>query len=692
MPNRLATESSPYLAQHGDNPVDWFPWGSEALSLAKREDRPILLSIGYSACHWCHVMERESFEDEDTAAMMNRLFVNVKVDREERPDLDQIYQTTVQIMGRGGGWPLTVFLTPELRPFYAGTYFPPAPRHGMPSFQTVMTAVADAYRNKRDEIEESAAELTRVIGEVTAGTREEGDVPPDLLKNATRALSARIDETHGGFGTRPKFPNSLCLDVLLRAYHAEGDEVALGWATKALDAMRGGGVYDQIGWGFHRYSTDERWLVPHFEKMLYDNALLASTYLDAFLATREERHADTVREILAWAVREMTDEEGGFYATEDADSEGEEGRYFVWAPQELEEALGPELAEVASIRWGVAPGGNFEGGRSVLWANRAVDVVARQLGREPEVVAEQLERARKKLLAVRAERIAPFRDEKILAGWNGLMISAFARAGGALGDATLSKRATDALDFARRELFVNGELRRVYKDGAARIAAFLEDYGALADAAIDVHQATLEPEALSFAAELVEAALARFWDEERGAFHFAQPSDELVVRAHDVYDGATPSGTSTICHALLRLGTLMGEEPYERIAERALRDIAEPAAKTPFAFGHAICAMDRYLRGATMVVVVGEASDPEVARMLDAARSAYDPNLLLARVDPGADAQNSAAARMIGEGVERDSPTAFVCRDRTCGLPIADAEELARTLGGTRLLERPPIR
>jgi uncharacterized protein YyaL (SSP411 family) len=682
MPNRLAEESSPYLAQHGDNPVDWYPWGREALARAKQEDRPILLSIGYSACHWCHVMERESFEDEETAAMMNRLFVNVKVDREERPDLDQIYQTTVQIMGRGGGWPLTVFLTPELRPFYAGTYFPPAARHGMPSFRTVMTAVADAYRNKRGEIEESAAELTRVIGEVTAGTRGEGDVPEDLLQKATHALSARIDETHGGFGTRPKFPNSLCLDVLLRAYHARGDEVALGWATGALDAMRAGGVYDQIGWGFHRYSTDERWLVPHFEKMLYDNALLASTYLDAFVATGEARYADTVREILAYVEREMTGDEGGFYATQDADSEGEEGRYFVWTPEELEAALGPELAEVASIRWGVAPGGNFEGGRSVLWENRPVDVVARQLGREVGAVGEALEEARLKLLAARGERVAPNRDEKILAGWNGLMISAFARAGAVFGEEGLSQVAARGIDFVRRALFAGGELKRVHKDGEARIGAFLEDYGALADAAIDVHQATLSEGALDFARELVEAALARFWDDERGAFHFAEASDDLVVRAHDVYDGATPSGTSTICHALLRLGTLAEEERYERIAERALRDIAEPAAKTPFAFGHAITAMDRYLRGATMVVVVGEASDPEVRRMLAIARRVFDPNLLVARVGPGADAETVAAARMIGDGANRDVATAFVCRDRTCGLPIGDARELERVLRG----------
>ncbi len=685
MTNRLAREPSPYLAQHGENPVDWYPWGPEALTRAKDEDRPILLSIGYSACHWCHVMERESFEDAQTAALMNRLFVNVKVDREERPDLDQIYQTTVQIMGRGGGWPLTVFLTPSLRPFYAGTYFPPAPRHGMPSFQTVLGAVADAYENRRAEIEESAAELTRVIGEVTAGARDAADVPPDLLAEASRVLAARSDETHGGFGSAPKFPNSLCLDVLLRAHHAGVSSTALSVVTKALDAMRAGGVYDQIGWGFHRYSTDARWRVPHFEKMLYDNALLAVTYVDAFLVTGEARYAETARETLAWAMREMRDPAGGFYAARDADSEGEEGRYFVWTPEELETVLGAELAEVAKIHWGVAPGGNFEGGATVLYRNREVDVVARQVKKGAAETKEALEEARQKLLRARSERVAPALDDKVIAGWNGLMIAALARAGAVLDDEALTSAAREALDFAKRALFAEGELLRIYTsrgreddEGEARIGAFLEDYGALADAAIDVHQATFDPRALDFADSLVRAALARFWDAEAGAFHFAEASDELVVRAHDVYDGATPSGTSTLCSALLRLAALTGEAAHAEVAERALRALAGPVAKNPFAFGHAICAMDLYLRGATTVVIVGRGDDPKVGELLSAARSVFDPNLLVARAQPGD--EESHAARLLGDGATREDAAAFVCKNRTCGLPLTDADALREAL------------
>jgi len=682
MTNRLAEEPSPYLAQHGHNPVDWYPWGDEALDRAREEDRPILLSIGYSACHWCHVMERESFEDDATAALMNRLFVNVKVDREERPDLDQIYQTSVQVMGRSGGWPLTVFLTPDLRPFYAGTYFPPVERHGMPSFSTVMAAVADAYAKKRDEIEESAAELTRVIAEVTAGARKEADPPEGLLADAVRAMAGRIDEKNGGFGTRPKFPNSLGLDVLLRAHRVNGDALALRWVRRALDAMRDGGVYDHLGGGFHRYSTDERWLVPHFEKMLYDNALLTRTYLDAYAVTGEERYATTVRETLAYVEREMRDDDGGFYATQDADSEGEEGRFFVWTPEQLEAVLGDELAAVAKIRWGVAPGGNFEGGRTVLSANREVGVVAKQTGSAPAEVEAQLEEAQALLLASRAERVAPFRDEKILAAWNGLMIGAFARAGAAFGERHLVEIAEKGLELVCRELFVDGVLMRVMKDSVPRIGGFLEDYGAVAEAAVEVHQATLDPAALDFARTLCDAALERFWDEEAGAFRFAEAADDLVVQAHDVYDDAVPSGTSMFCHALLRVSTLTGDARYEAAAGRALRGLADAAARNPFAFGHAILAMDLWRRGPTTVVVVGAAGDPGVDALLAVARRVYAPELLVSRIDPDAPESEVGAAGLVGARRAVDGrATAYVCRGRVCGLPIVGVEDLREALG-----------
>jgi uncharacterized protein YyaL (SSP411 family) len=403
--NRLIHELSPYLRQHAHNPVDWYPWGEAALARARDEDKPILLSIGYSACHWCHVMERESFDDADTAALMNRLFVCIKVDREERPDLDQIYQLVVQIMRRSGGWPLTVFLTPKLEPFFGGTYFPPVERYGMPSFRTVLNAVADAYRQRRSEVESSAAELTRAIGEVTRARAAPADPPPDVAVQAAAKLATKIDERHGGFGDRPKFPNTMSLDVLLRA-HARGAAGALEHVTKALDAMHEGGLYDQLGGGFHRYSTDERWLVPHFEKMLYDNALLVRTYTDAWRATGHERYARVVRDTLGYVEREMRSPEGLFYSTQDADSEGEEGKFFVWTPAELEAALDPDEARAAALHWGVSEGGNFEDtGASVLHVNRPPRAVAAQLSLDEARVEELLESARGKLFRAREARV-----------------------------------------------------------------------------------------------------------------------------------------------------------------------------------------------------------------------------------------------------------------------------------------------
>jgi uncharacterized protein YyaL (SSP411 family) len=680
MPNRLAAESSPYLRQHAHNPVEWYPWGDEALARAREEDRPILLSIGYSACHWCHVMERESFDDPAIAGVMNELFVNVKVDREERPDLDQIYQLVVQMMGRSGGWPLTVFLTPDKKPFFAGTYFPPVERYGMPSFETVLRAVREAWDARRDEVERTAGELTSDIARVTSARAAPDDVPRDVARIAARKLSQRFDEAHGGFGDRPKFPSTMSLDVLLRAAH-DGDDAMRARVRKALDAMRDGGIHDHLGGGFHRYSTDERWLVPHFEKMLYDNALLLRLYAEAYRADGLARDARTIREIAAWVEREMRDAEGAFYATQDADSEGEEGKFFVWRPEELDASLAPEESAVAKLAWGVSEAGNFErSGATVLHANRGMDVVARQLGVDDGVASARLESARAKLFAARERRPRPFRDEKVIATWNGLMIGALADAGAALGDARLVGMARQALDTVARRLWDGERLLRIWMDGHARIGAFLEDHADLAGAAIDVHDASGDRDALALARALVDAALARFWDDDEASFRFA-PADatDLIAHTRDAYDHAVPSGTSSMAHALLRLAAHTGDERYERVAERTLRAHVKSALDQPAGFGHLIAAMDRHARGATEIVVVAPEGDAAGEALLAVARAAWVPSRVLARVDP-AGGDEGLAARLGGRRAVGGAATAYVCRARTCGVGITDPDALRREL------------
>ena len=683
--NRLADEMSPYLRQHAHNPVDWYPWGEEAFERARREDRPILLSIGYSACHWCHVMERECFDDPEIAALMNELLVSVKVDREERPDLDQVYQTTVQLLGRSGGWPLTVFLTPEREPYYAGTYFPPVDRFGMAGFPTIVRAVHEAWANKREQVLRSAGELSRAIERVTAEAGEPGDPPRDLLERAARALEQRSDEQHGGFGFAPKFPNTMALAVLLRHHHADGHQASLDRVIGALDGMRNGGIWDHLGGGFHRYSTDERWLVPHFEKMLYDNALLAPVYADAFRVTGEERFAETARATLAWAAREMRAPAGGFYSTQDADSEGEEGRFFVWTSAQLVEVLGEADARVAALHFGVTDAGNFEHGATVLHANRSLEAVARQLGRPEAEIRATMARARERLFEARERREKPFRDEKVITAWNGLMISAFADVGAALGDAALVAVASEALAFHRATSWNDGRLNRICKDGRSRVDAFLEDYGDLCCAAIDLFEVTQDRSALSFARALADAAIERFWDPQDGGFFFA-PSErsDLIVRARDAWDNAVPSGTSTLCHALLRLHALTDESGYLDRAEQTLRGLSARAAEQPFGSGHLVAAMDRYLRGPTQVVVVAEADDPAGAALLATALAAYVPNRVLSRVAPGASGELPGASAIGEARVQRSEATAWVCRERVCGAPATTPEALCLQLGEGR--------
>jgi uncharacterized protein YyaL (SSP411 family) len=677
MTNRLAREASPYLQQHAHNPVDWFPWGPEALGRAKAENKPILLSIGYSACHWCHVMERESFENADIARVMNEWFVNVKVDREERPDLDQIYQLVVQLMGRSGGWPLTVFLTPDQKPFFGGTYFPPADRYGMPGFPKVLQAVWEAFQARREEVDAQSAELTKAIVEAAAGeARGAGGPTASLLGVAKDRLVQRFDDENGGFGHRPKFPNTMGLDVLLRA----GER---GRVIRALDAMRAGGVFDQLAGGFHRYSTDARWLVPHFEKMLYDNALLLRLYVDGWRATGDERYAQTAREVGRYVVREMQSPDGGFYSTQDADSEGEEGKHFVWTPREVDEACGAdeEAARVAKRVWGVTETGNFEeSGATVLSV-----VEAPRDAHE----AAALERARRAMLEARERRPKPFRDEKVLASWNGLMIGAMADAGAALGDDVLRAAAEAAMGFVERVLVRResdgggpggARVLRLAKDGVVQGAGFLDDHAYLADAALDLYEATGAPRWVTLARELADATLAHFSDPETGSFFFvADDGEEILVRARDPYDHAVPSGQSIACRALLRLGALV-DPKYAELATRAVEKLAAGAAQNPLGMGSMVALADRLVHGTTDVVLVGPRRSEATRALAREVFRASLPDRVVAWLDP-AEAGSLDACRALAEDKPASAtPAAYVCRGRTCSLPLHDPAALAAEL------------
>ncbi len=685
MPNRLAGETSPYLQQHANNPVDWYPWGPEALERARREGKPILLSIGYSACHWCHVMERESFEDAAIAAQMNEAFVNVKVDREERPDLDQVYQLVVQLMGRSGGWPLTVFLTPDQRPFFGGTYFPPSDRYGMPGFSKVLAAVRDAFQGRPEEVIAQAEELTRAIQQVSVGSASEGEaVSREGLGRAVKKLAARFDDKHGGFGQRPKFPNTMSLDLLLRA----GD---LPRVRKALDAMRAGGVWDHLGGGFHRYSTDERWLVPHFEKMLYDNALLLRLYADAWRATGEPLYEETARAIAAYVAREMTAPGGGFYATQDADSEGEEGRFFVWTRAEVDAACGAdaEAARVAEAAFAVTDEGNFEEtGSTVLSMPEPIEAVAARLAMPAREAEAALSRARARMFEARERRVKPFRDEKVLASWNGLMAGALAQAGAALGDRDMVDAAVRALTFVSEALVVSERLPegsararvlRHAKDGIVKGPGFLDDHAFVADAALDVYEATGDVRWVALARAIADAILAHFHDAATDSFDFTPDDGEaILVRPKDPFDHAVPGGASTACKVLLRLGAL-ADERYTAPAARAVEKLAAAAIDNPFAMSVTVASADRLARGSVDVVLVGPPGEARAALAAVASR-AYLPDRVLAFVNP-ADPASLSAVRALGEGKgPRPAPVAYVCRDRTCSLPIASPADLAAAL------------
>jgi uncharacterized protein YyaL (SSP411 family) len=679
--NRLIRETSPYLLQHAHNPVDWHPWGPEALEVARRENKPILLSIGYSACHWCHVMERESFEDERIAALMNEHFVCIKVDREERPDLDHIYMSAVQMLTGHGGWPLTVFLTPAGEPFFGGTYFPPVDRHGIAGFPRVLLGVSEAYRQKQDQVRNSVAQI---LGGLQEGERVEASghgVPADLPVAAARALTRYYDEEHGGIGQAPKFPNTMVFSLFLRAWDATGDRGFLDKVVHTLRKMAAGGMYDQIGGGFHRYSVDARWLVPHFEKMLYDNALLVRLYLEGFQATGDPDFARVARETLGYVLREMTSPDGGFYAAQDADSEGVEGKFFVWTPEEVAAAVGSEHADVVCRFYDVTPEGNFEH-KNIL--NRTLDLeqISRLFGKAPEDVAAILATAKARLLAARAQRIAPGRDEKILTSWNALMIGAFAEAYKVLGDVEYREAAERAVRFVERALFRDGRLLRTWTAGEAKLDAYLDDYAFLLNALLDLYEATADSALVSRAAELGGVILERFEDREHGGYFFTGVGHEaLVHRPKPVFDGSIPSGNSAAAQGLLRLFHYVGDTRFLTSAERALAVFAAGMAKNPFGFGHMLAVADFYLRKPREIVIIGKPDDTATRALLGRVNSAYVPNKTIVVADPMTPTRLPVAEQK----PQLDGRvTAYVCHGYTCSTPVTTGEGLEPLLAPIR--------
>jgi uncharacterized protein YyaL (SSP411 family) len=680
MPNHLAGETSPYLLQHAENPVDWYPWGPEALGRARAEDRPIFLSIGYSACHWCHVMERESFENEAIAGQLNRDFVAIKVDREERPDLDDVYMAAVQAMTGGGGWPMSVFLTPGLEPFFGGTYFPPDDRHGMPSFPRVLEAVADAYRNRRAEVAAQARELSahlRNMLDVQPGT---ADPARRQLDAAAARLAGTFDPVHGGFGGAPKFPAPMTLEFLLRTWRRTRSDETLRMVTFTLDAMADGGIRDHLAGGFARYSTDVRWLAPHFEKMLYDNAQLAHCYLEAYRATGMDRYAHVAAETLDFMLRELATEEGGLASALDADSEGEEGRFYTWDHGQLISTLnaaGLDDADAGLLAgyWGVIPAGNWEG-RNILHVSRGATAPG------PALVAA----GQQALLAAREERIRPGRDDKQLAAWNGMALRAMAAGALVLGEDRFMAATRRIVEFVTGRLLHDGDrLWRTARGAATHTPGFAEDYANVADGLLGAYAALGDPDLLLLARSLMERAIGDFWDEASGTLFDTGPEHDLAVtRPRSLLDNATPSANSVAADVLLRLAILTAEPELDRRARSILRAAAPALERQPAAFGRMLCAADRSLAQPLDAVVVGPPDDVDALALRRAVARPYAPDLVIAPIpdDPARAGRAVTLPLFEGKAARDGRPTAYVCRGYACDEPTSDPARAAAQVVG----------
>jgi uncharacterized protein len=682
MPNRLARETSPYLLQHADNPVHWYPWGHEALEKARQEDKPIFLSIGYSACHWCHVMAHESFEDEEVASILNEHFISIKVDREERPDLDQIYMTAVQAMTGSGGWPMSVFLTPEGHPFYGGTYFPPSPRYGMPSFTQILNAIIGAWQDRRGELVASGQKLVAAIqrqgqadAESTPGRRQPSQ---DILSSAFRALQQSFDKMNGGWGQAPKFPQPMTMEFLMRYCRSTGNTSALEIVTHTLEAMARGGIYDQLGGGFHRYSVDDHWLVPHFEKMLYDVAQLARVYLHAWQVTGRPFFRTITEETLDYVVREMTDPSGGFYSTQDADSEGKEGKFFVWTPDEIRQVLG-KYADEFMAAYGVTGHGNFEG-KNILefvWDTEQRPTLAD---------------ARRKLFEAREKRVHPGRDEKVLTSWNGLMMAAFAEAARALARDDYRLIAEHNAEFLLSDLRQeNGRLLRTWKRrpervlegpsegaGETKLNGYLEDYAYLIEGLLELYQTTFEPRWFMVARELAETMIEHFQAPEGGFFDTSDDHETLITRPRDLQDNATPSGNAMAITVLLKLDGLTNNLRYVDIVHRALVQMQPMMAQYPLGFGQWLQALSYALSQPGEIAIIGDPESADTQALLRVVRDGYRPFQVVALGAP--DTQPPAIPLLQDRGLVDGQPTAYVCRNFTCQAPVTDTERLREQL------------
>jgi len=688
-PNRLIHEKSPYLLQHAYNPVDWYPWSDEAFAKARQEQKPILLSIGYSTCHWCHVMERESFEDPQIAQLMNRWFVSIKVDREEHPDVDQVYMTAVGALTGSGGWPLTVFLTPEGKPFFGGTYFPPQRRWNVPGMNDVLPAVADAWQNKRQEITTSAEELTAALQQQLSHQAAPGAISIEVLHAAFNQAASAFDAVHGGFGAAPKFPRSHELSFLLHYWARTHTAQALDIVTTTLDQLSRGGIHDHLGGGFHRYATDPQWLVPHFEKMLYDQALLARTYVEAYRVTQRADYVQTARGIFDYVLRDLTDPGGGFYSAEDADSEGEEGKCYVWTPQEITQRLSAEEAELFNRFYGVTAEGNFEHGASILHIEQPLPVFARLKGFETSQLTERLAASRATLFTARQRRVRPHRDDKILTSWNGLMIASLAYGASTLDEPRYLSAARRAADFVLTALRRDGFLLRRYRDGDARYPGTLEDYAFFSYGLLELYEASFEPRYLAEAKTLAAQMVELFWDEQGGGFFLrSRQEPALIVRAKEVRDSATPSGNSVAVLALLRLGRLTGEERLETYGRRALDTFAASAAQAPFGSPQLLMAWDFALGPTKEIVIAGDPAAPQTAALVRAARQRFLPRAVTLLHPPGASGSTIEAIAPFIKAQDplKGQPTAYVCEQFVCRLPVTTVEEFQGLLDDTRPL------
>ena len=682
--NRLSNETSPYLLQHAHNPVDWYPWGEEALARAKREDKPILLSIGYSACHWCHVMEHESFENEGIAAIMNQHFVNIKVDREERPDLDEIYMNAVQIMTRQGGWPMTMFLTPGLQPFYGGTYFPPDDRYGRPGFANVLQAVAAAYRDRRGDVSKQADEIVEHLTQMSSVSDHGHDLTTDLLDGAFQHHRSTFDSQYGGFGNAPKFPPSMGLPFLLRYWLRTENPNALEMAELTLEKMARGGMYDQLGGGFHRYSTDAVWLVPHFEKMLYDNAQLVVAYLEAYQATKKPFYREIAAETLDYVLREMYDaEKGGFYSAQDADSEGVEGKFFVWSLDEVERLLGRENAKIFCEYYDITESGNFEG-ENILHVQTPLDIFAKKLRRDEAELEAILLEGKQKLFEVREGRIKPGLDDKILTSWNGIMIRGMAVGYQLLNDRRYLEAAEKSADFILTELSqADGLLLRTYRAGKSHLNAYLEDYSYLSAGLVALHEASFNPRWLQEAERLTEIMIEQFWDDSSSGFFFTGKAHEsLIVQSKSAYDSATPSGTAMAVHSLLRLAKHLDRPDFREKAVQALGLYYHQMENAPSGSGQLLCELEFLLSAPREIAVVGEKNADDTKVVLQEIHGRFLPNKILALLDPSNNKSTADVSTPLTDGKTQieGKATVYVCENYACQVPTTDVVELGTFL------------